>query len=78
VNLSPAVAVSVLDQFGNTFTGDSSSTVTLTLNGGTFVGGGITATATVSGGVATFPGLAVSTPGTYTLGAADANLAGAT
>jgi hypothetical protein len=76
--LTPAVAVAVRDQFGNTFTGDSSSTVTLTLNGGTFVGGGSTASATVSNGVATFANLAVSAPGTYTLTATDGSLPGAT
>jgi hypothetical protein len=78
VALTPAVSVAVLDQFGNTFTGDSSSTVTLTLNGGTFAGGGDTATATVSGGVATFPNLVIGAPGTYTLTASDGTLAGAT
>jgi len=54
VALTPAVSVAAKDQFGNTFTGDSTSTVTLTLSRGTFAGGGTTATATVSGGVATF------------------------
>ena len=55
----PAVTVAAEDQFGNTFTADSTSTVTLTLNGGTFAGGGNTATATVSGGVATFGNLVI-------------------
>jgi hypothetical protein len=78
VALTPAVTVAVKDQFGNTFTGDSSSTVTLTLNGGTFVGGGNTATATVSSGVATFSNLAISAPGSYTLTATDGSLTSAT
>src|SRR5262249_40147830 len=78
VALTPAVTVSVRDQFGNTFTGDSSSAVTLTLSSGTFVGGSNTATATVSAGVATFANLALSAPGTYTLTATDGSLTGAT
>jgi hypothetical protein len=78
VALTPAVTVAVKDQYGNTFTADSSSTVTLTLNGGTFVGGGNTATATVSSGVATFSNLAVSAAGSYTLTATDGSLTSAT
>jgi hypothetical protein len=78
VALTPAVTVAVRDQFGNTFTGDSSSTVTLTLSSGTFVGGSNTATATVSSGVATFSNLAVAAPGTYTLTGTDASLTSAT
>jgi hypothetical protein len=78
VALTPAVTVAVKDQFGNTFTGDSSSTVTLTLNGGTFSGGGNTATATVSSGVATFSNLVIGAPGSYTLTASDGSLTGAT
>jgi hypothetical protein len=78
VSLSPAVMVAVRDQFGNIFTGDNSSTVTVTLNGGTFVGGGNTATATVSSGVATFSSLAISAPGSYSLTARDASLTAAT
>jgi hypothetical protein len=78
VALTPAVTVAVQDQFGNTFTGDSSSTVTLTLSGGTFAGGGNTATATASSGVATFSNLVISAPGSYTLTATDGSLTGAT
>jgi hypothetical protein len=78
VAISPAVTVAVKDQFGNTFTGDSSSTVTLTLSGGTFAGGGNTATATVSSGVATFSNLVISTSGAYTLTATDGILTSAT
>jgi hypothetical protein len=78
VALTPAVTVAVRDQFGNTFTGDSSSTVTLTLGGGTFAGGGNTATATVTSGVATFGNLVIGAPGSYTLTAGDGGLTGAT
>ena len=75
VPLSPAVVVTAQDQFGNTYSADSGSTVTLTLNGGTFQGGGTTATATVSSGVATFNNLVISAAGTYTLTATDGALA---
>jgi hypothetical protein len=78
VALSPAVTVAVQDQYGRTFTGDSSSTVTLTLNGGTFADGGNTATATVSQGVATFSNLVIGAPGSYTLTATDGSLTSAT
>src|SRR5207253_1504080 len=54
--LTPAVAVAVRDQFGNTVAGNT-STVTLTLNGGTFAGGGNTASAAAVNGVATFGNL---------------------
>src|SRR5262249_52145795 len=77
VALTPAVTVRVRDQFGNTFTGDSSSTVTLTLSSGTFIGGSNSATATVSSGVATFSKLALSGPGAYTLTATDGSLTSA-
>jgi hypothetical protein len=78
VALTPAVTVAVKDQFGNTFTGDSTSTVTLTLSSGTFAGGGNTATATVSSGVATFSNLVIAAAGTYTLTATDGGLTAAT
>jgi hypothetical protein len=76
IALSPAVTVSVEDQFGNIYTADSSSTVQLTLNGGTFSGGGDTATATVANGVATFSTLVITSSGTYTLTATDGALSG--
>jgi hypothetical protein len=76
--LSPPITVTAEDQFNNTFTGDSSSTVTLTLNGGTFVGGGNTVTAQLSSGVATFANLQISAAGTYTLTATDGLLTSAT
>ena len=66
-----AVTVAVKDQFGNTFAADSSSTVTLTLNGGTLSSGGNTATATVASGVATFSNLVLAAAGSYTLTATD-------
>jgi hypothetical protein len=77
IALSPAVTVSVEDQFGNIYTADSLSTVQLTLNGGTFSGGGDTATAMVSDGVATFSNLVITASGTYTLTATDGALSGA-
>src|SRR5262249_15926020 len=78
VALTPAVTVAVRDQFGNTVTGDNSSAVTLTLNGGTFAGGGNTATATVSTGVAPFSNLVIGAAGSYTLTATDGALTSAT
>jgi hypothetical protein len=78
VPLTPAVTVAMQDQFGNTYAADSSSSVTLTLNGGTFANGSTTATATVSGGVASFSNLVFSAPGNYTLTATDGNLISAT
>jgi hypothetical protein len=78
IPLSPPPVVTAEDQFNNTFTGDSSSSVTLTLNGGTFVGGSTTTTMRLSSGVATFSNLEISSAGTYSLTATDAALAGAT
>lgn len=74
IALSPPVTVTAQDQFGNTYTPDSSSTVTLTLNGGTFSNGQTTATATVVNGVATFNSLIISAAGNYTLTATDGQL----
>ena len=53
------------DQFGNIETGDNSTVITATLASGTGPLQG--ATATVSGGVATFRGLADQKVGTITL-----------
>jgi hypothetical protein len=78
IALSPPIQVTAEDQFNNTFTADSTSIVTLTLNGGTFVGGGTTATAQMSSGVATFANLLISGAGTFTLTATDGLLASAT
>jgi hypothetical protein len=75
--VSPAVTVKVEDVYGNVVVSDG-STVTLALSAGVFEGGSATATATASGGVATFGGLKIDTAGTYTLAAGDGSLAGAT
>ncbi len=72
--IAPAVTVAVEDAAGTTLPNDS-STVTLTISSGTFVGGGTTATAQAVNGVATFNGLAISNNGTYSLTATDASLA---
>ena len=77
VAISPAVTVKVEDASGNVVTSDS-STVTLTLNSGTFASGSSTATATASNGVATFSGLVIDTAGSHTLAASDGSLTNAT
>ena len=69
----PSVAVSLEDGFGNVATSNT-STVTLTLNGGTFFGGGTTATAAAVNGVASFNNLVVTAAGTYTFTATDSGL----
>ena len=71
--LLPAVSVAVTDSSGSTLP-TNSSTVTLTLNGGTFSGGATTATATAVNGVATFTNLVITAAGTYTLTATDGTL----
>jgi len=76
VAINPAVVVKVHDQFGNLVTGNN-STVTLSLNSGSYAGGSITSVAAV-GGVATFSNLVINTSGNYTLTAIDASLASAT
>jgi hypothetical protein len=73
VALSPAVKVAVEDFFGNVVTTDN-STITLTLNAGTFVGGATTVSVQVVNGVATFSNLALSKAGNYTLTASDGTL----
>jgi hypothetical protein len=65
--MNPAITVNVNDQYGALFTVGAATTITLTLNGGTFVGGGNTAAANTVGGVATFSNLRISAAGTYTL-----------
>jgi hypothetical protein len=74
--ITPAVTVDVEDPYGNVVTSDS-STVTLTLSSGTFEGGSATASATTSGGVATFSTLKIDTAGSYTLRATAGSLASA-
>jgi hypothetical protein len=72
-DINPAVAVDVLDEYGNLVGGDS-STVSLTLSGGIFASGSATATAAASGGVATFGTLAIDTAGSYSVTATDGTL----
>jgi autotransporter-associated beta strand protein len=72
--ISPAVTVVVQDQFGNTFTTGSNSTVTLTLSSGTFSDGSNTATAQAMNGVATFSNLSINTQGNYSLSATGGSL----
>ena len=71
--MSPAVTVEVEDTFNNAVITDG-STITLTLSSGTFDGGASTATATASSGVATFKGIKIDLPGSYTLTATDLTL----
>ena len=78
IALNPPIAVSAEDQFNNTFTGDSTSIVTLTLSGGSFSTGSNTATAQVVNGVATFNNLVVVSAGTFTMTAIDGLLTSAT
>jgi hypothetical protein len=75
--LNPPVIATVEDQFGNVITTDS-STVTLTLNGGTFAGGGNTATSTADDGAAIFNDLVINSGGSYTLTASDGSLTAST
>jgi hypothetical protein len=77
IPLSPPIVVAAVDQFNNIYTADSSSSVTLTLNGGTFVGGGMTVTVQLASGVANFSNLQISAAGTYTLTARDGGLTSA-
>ncbi|HET7251503.1 MAG TPA: carboxypeptidase-like regulatory domain-containing protein, partial [Gemmatimonadales bacterium] len=63
--ITPAVEVTVFDQFGNI--ANFNGTITLTVTGG---GSGITGNSvSASAGVATFSNLILDTPGTYTLDA---------
>jgi hypothetical protein len=73
-SISPPVTVAVEDSAGSTLPGDT-STVTLTLSGGTFTGGGTTASAAAVAGVATFSTLSIAGNGMYTLTASDGSLA---
>jgi hypothetical protein len=68
------VQVAVEDSGGNTVAGDT-STVTLSLHGGTFTGGGTTVSVAAVNGIATFNNLLMSTAGTYSLTASDGSLA---
>jgi hypothetical protein len=75
---SPTYAVQVEDVYGNRLTTDT-STVTLAIASGPS-GAALSGTATVKavGGVATFPGLSLTTAGTYTFKATDGSLTSAT
>jgi subtilase family serine protease len=75
---SLASVVVNVDTSANTTVYGDSSTVTLTLNTGTFNTGSSTITATAVNGVATFTGLRTSTVGSYTLTASDGSLSTAT
>jgi hypothetical protein len=74
--ISPAVTVAVEDQYGNVVSTDS-STVTVSLSSGTFADGSTTETAADVNGIATFAGLAIDTPGSYSLIATGGSLTGA-
>jgi len=75
--ISPAVTVAVEDQYGNIVSSDG-STVTASLSSATFSDGQTAETAAAINGVSTFSALTITTPGTYTLAAADGSLTGAT
>jgi hypothetical protein len=77
INPGTGIQVIVQDSSGATV-GIDSSVVTLTLNGGTFAGGGTTAATTAANGVATFNNLIINAAGNYTLTAGDGALTGAT
>ena len=64
------------DANGNVVTSDT-STVTLTLTGGVFAGGGTTETAQAVFGVATFSNLIIDTSGNLSFSASDGSLTGA-
>ncbi len=68
VAISPAVKVAIFDQFGNLLSGDNTDQITLVVASGpgSFTSGSTT-TVTVSGGVATFSSLILTTAGSYTL-----------
>ena len=68
--------MSVEDAYNNVVTTDT-STVSLSLNNGTFSGGSSTATSVVSSGVASFGALKIDQAGNYSLSATDAVLAAA-
>jgi hypothetical protein len=76
--LSPSLTVAVEDAFGDVITGDS-STVTIPVSTGParLSAGSITSAVAVNG-IATFSSLLFDAAGTYTLGANDGSLTGAT
>ncbi len=72
--MSSGVTVLVEDTYGNVVTTDS-STVSLTILGGTFEGGSSAMTADASSGIAAFSDIKVDLAGTYSVSAADGMLA---
>ena len=76
LNAPVGIRVAVRDQFGQIVV-DDSSTVTISLIGGTFAGGGTTAMAPIVNGIATFTNLVINAAGTYALQANDGSLVGA-
>jgi uncharacterized repeat protein (TIGR03803 family) len=74
--ISPAVTVDIEDTFGNIVTTNTSSVTVAVATGPGTLGGTVTVAAV--NGVATFSTLSITTAGSYTLGAADGSLTGAT
>jgi uncharacterized repeat protein (TIGR03803 family) len=74
LNAGTGVQAAITYSWGNPVPTDT-STVTLTLHGGVFSTGSNTATVAAVNGVATFAGLVINTPGTYTITAADGSYA---
>ncbi len=72
--ITPAVTVEILDKYNNPLTGDNADRVTVAVNGGPSSSLNGTPTVTVSGGVATFSTLSLTTAGTYTLDANSGSL----
>jgi len=73
-NAMAPVTVMVQDNYGN-IVATNASPVTITLNGGVFPDGGITASAVAVGGVATFSNLIIDIAGNYSFTASDGALA---
>ena len=73
-NLSPAIKIAILDAYGNVVLTDA-STVTLTLDSGTFKNGSNTASMAASSGIASFTGLSIRAAGSYTFTVSDGSLA---
>ena len=76
LNSPTGIRVAVRNQYGQIVT-DDMSTVTVSLVGGTFAGGGTTAMVPVINGIATFASLVINAAGTYSLNVSDGSLAGA-
>ncbi len=76
LNSPSGIRVALRNQLGQIVTEDT-STVTISLVGGTFAGGGTTAVAQAIDGIATFTNLVINKAGTYALQASDGALSGA-